>query len=335
MATVKYTVLYKYIHPLTKNPITNRQSDYSSYGSVIEQVRGSVQPTGFSGTWPKEQTAVNPLMVGEKQTGMMQDASYLDELTGFDPIAQQLGDEIKILSAEINALQQQKTKLEKDKVDSKATLLNLHPSGEINFGSGTTVATFETNATTGTINLYNSASKKCSATVGSYYSSSKYFISWSHDVECTNALNSYNYAVSNLPSINADITSKSATLNTKTIAYNDRIGRVAPQAEKNFIIDRNYPDSKNFDMLYCFDTTRMAYSKEYIFDKTSGNEKNVSLEVYIDTFKQVKGDPWFTASEHGSLQSAMAAASPLIKRLGKDNVKVVKNVPIDITVHIE
>jgi hypothetical protein len=130
--------------------------------------------------------------------------------------------------------------------------------------------------------------------------------------------------------------------NTKELSIEEMPGTVAPSdadqiTVNEFVTNRNFPSSKLYDMLFCFDSTKM--NSNIVEDETSlggyGGVKKLKVTNYTDTFKQVNGTPWFIASMHGSLSAAMKAAVPLVKRIGKENVKVMKQVPLEITVHIE
>lgn len=94
------------------------------------------------------------------------------------------------------------------------------------------------------------------------------------------------------------------------------------------IIAEQSPENQKFDMIF-------VYSG--ILDVNSLLDATVPLtqKVMVEKFERCKGDAWFVASKHSSLQSALLAAEPLVKSLGKEYVQVVKNVPLDITVGIE
>lgn len=95
---------------------------------------------------------------------------------------------------------------------------------------------------------------------------------------------------------------------------------------EDYQLERNYPTSKEFDMLYVFKGVQEV--SKYSFS-------NVTHEIGSDTFEQVKGDPWMVASVSGSLEAAMKTAERLVKKIGINNVKLCKNVPLELDLGIE
>lgn len=97
--------------------------------------------------------------------------------------------------------------------------------------------------------------------------------------------------------------------------------------EEEYTSARNYTTDKIFDMLFVFKNVRDVSAK---ISNGYG-----STTVLADTFEQVNGDPWFVTSVSGSLESAMRTAKRLVKKIGINNVKVVKKVPLELNVEIE
>lgn len=95
----------------------------------------------------------------------------------------------------------------------------------------------------------------------------------------------------------------------------------------DYLNSRNYTTDKAYDQLFVFKCVRKV--DEHI------PGSSVSYDISADTFVQVNGDPWFVASVSGSLEASMATATRLVKKIGINNVKVVKNVPIELQIGID
>lgn len=95
----------------------------------------------------------------------------------------------------------------------------------------------------------------------------------------------------------------------------------------NDTIDQQSPSNAKYDMLFVYDGVLDV--KSFITDAT------ITGSVLVEKFQRCRGEGFFIASTHSSLTSAINAADPLVKSIGKDNVKVVKVVPLDITVGLE
>lgn len=96
---------------------------------------------------------------------------------------------------------------------------------------------------------------------------------------------------------------------------------------EDYISERSVTTNPIFDQLFVFRRMRTVDS-----DISTASQ---TVAVYTDVFEQVKGDPWFVASIKGSLESAMISASKLVRKIGQANVKIVKNVPTELTLDIE
>lgn len=96
----------------------------------------------------------------------------------------------------------------------------------------------------------------------------------------------------------------------------------------DYMVSRNFTTDKIFDQLFVFSSVRKII-------KTLTGPPLTTYEVSADSFVQVNGDPWFVASVTGSLESAMTTATRLVKKIGIGNVKLVKNVPIELEIGIE
>lgn len=94
------------------------------------------------------------------------------------------------------------------------------------------------------------------------------------------------------------------------------------------ILLQESPSNPKYDMLYMF-------SGVTTLDNKLGGAIQPTKTVTVEEFTRCNGDAWFVASKHSSLKAALTAADPTIRSIGKENVKVVKSVPIDISVGIE
>lgn len=94
---------------------------------------------------------------------------------------------------------------------------------------------------------------------------------------------------------------------------------------------RNYTTDKVYDMLFVFTNVGVAVKNLVVGTSTAA----VTHKISVDKFVQVNGDPWFIASVSGSLESAMATAKRLVMKIGISNVKVVKQVPLELQIEIE
>lgn len=117
-----------------------------------------------------------------------------------------------------------------------------------------------------------------------------------------------------------------STLSTSTAATFKTADLPAGVKLEDYQVQRNYPTGKEFDMLYYYKGTGSIINY---------NVTPASHEVLGDVFEQVKGDPWMVASVSGSLESAMKTAERLVKKIGINNVKLVKNVPLELELGIE
>lgn len=93
------------------------------------------------------------------------------------------------------------------------------------------------------------------------------------------------------------------------------------------VLAEQSPDNAKYDMLFIYDGVQEINSF------LSGLITNA--HVVTEKFQRCKGEGWFVASTQASLQASLNAADALVRTLGKENVKVVKIVPLDITVGLE
>ena len=101
----------------------------------------------------------------------------------------------------------------------------------------------------------------------------------------------------------------------------------AGQSLDSYLSSRNYTTDKVFDQLFVFKAVKKVVP--------GLDAPYHTYDIHADSFVQVNGDPWFVASVTGSLESAMATATRLVKKIGISNVKLVKNVPIELEIGIE
>lgn len=132
-------------------------------------------------------------------------------------------------------------------------------------------------------------------------------------------------------------TTKKPITNTTAEKYDQTTKFVKAYDPENIdtttILEQKSPENQKYDMLFMYNgiyelNTLIA---EAIADAPGSGQ----YRVMVEKFDRCKGEAWFVASVHSSLQSAMKAATPIAKSMGKENVKVVKNVPIDIEVTLE
>lgn len=90
-------------------------------------------------------------------------------------------------------------------------------------------------------------------------------------------------------------------------------------------------DNAKYDMLFIYDGVQEL-------NQLLGDQLIPSATVphiVSEKFQRCKGEGFFVASNHASLQAAITASEPLVRSIGKDNVKVVKIVPLAITIGLE
>jgi len=125
---------------------------------------------------------------------------------------------------------------------------------------------------------------------------------------------------------------KKAITNTTTGKYegtNRFIKAYLPGAVNTAeILEQENSENPKYDMLFMYNG---------VFEINSFITSSVTAQhtVMSEKFERCKGEAWFMASLHTSLKSALRAAEPIAKAMGKANVRVVKNVPLDITVTME
>jgi hypothetical protein len=137
-------------------------------------------------------------------------------------------------------------------------------------------------------------------------------------------------------------TTKKPVTNETTAQYVDATGKPVLKYNKDYdtktqaadmaadLTEQNLPSNAKYDMIFVYDGV------EEVANYQAGASPNQTTHsVNADRFARCIGEPWFVASYHASLQSALNAADPLVKALGKNYVKVTKNVPLDITVGLE
>ena len=124
---------------------------------------------------------------------------------------------------------------------------------------------------------------------------------------------------------------KNVITNTTTSKYDDlkflksysSEGSVT-QAED--VMEQSAISNDKFDMLFIYNGV------ETLSAKVSFGGSNT---VIGEKFLRCNGQPWFVASRVSSFQDALNIAKRLIKSIGKDNVQIVKVVPLDMKVEIE
>lgn len=124
---------------------------------------------------------------------------------------------------------------------------------------------------------------------------------------------------------------KNVITNTTTSKYDDlkflksySSGGSVTQAED--VMEQSAISNDKFDMLFIYNGV------ETLSAKVSFGGSNT---VIGEKFLRCNGQPWFVASRVSSFQDALNIAKRLIKSIGKDNVQIVKVVPLDMKVEIE
>lgn len=96
------------------------------------------------------------------------------------------------------------------------------------------------------------------------------------------------------------------------------------QRLQNLIIEGNKATNPKFDMFFIYDGRNVIYS----------NKNGDFPYVLADHMKRILVSPWFVSSTHGSLEAAMTRAKALIKKIGVDNVRVGKVIPLEQYIEI-
>lgn len=101
------------------------------------------------------------------------------------------------------------------------------------------------------------------------------------------------------------------------------------------ISEENSSTNSKYDMVFLYNGTVPinSYLEHEIFTKDEG--KDAELSIISESFIRCKGEAWFVASTHSSSKAAIKSAEPLVRNIGKENVKVVKVVPLGVTVGLE
>ncbi|URZ09243.1 hypothetical protein [Clostridium felsineum] len=101
-------------------------------------------------------------------------------------------------------------------------------------------------------------------------------------------------------------------------------------SENKDILDAESSSNEKYDMFFIYDGI-LEINQALIPKLTEGP---ATPAIYCEKFQRCKGEAWFIASYHASLQAALNAAEPLVLALGKENVKVMKNAPLDVLVEL-
>ena len=98
------------------------------------------------------------------------------------------------------------------------------------------------------------------------------------------------------------------------------------------VLRQKSTENEKYDMLFMYDGVwDMAVNLPDVDEAALAANQTLMGEK----FERCNGEAWFVASKHPALAAALNAAKPIAKSIGKTNVRVVKNVPLDITVGIE
>lgn len=108
-------------------------------------------------------------------------------------------------------------------------------------------------------------------------------------------------------------------------------GTGQPGIDTAEILQQQSAENSKYDMLFMYNGVGEINSNSNLKLPTIATLPTMMAEK----FDRCNGEPWFVASVHTSLPSAIKAATPIAKSIGKNSVKVVKNVPLEISVDIE
>jgi len=91
-----------------------------------------------------------------------------------------------------------------------------------------------------------------------------------------------------------------------------------------------------YDMLFMYAgiAKEVGQANLHQAPSSSGANPKQAPYIYYDKMARIEYDVWFLYSIHASLKSAMIKAKELINVVGKDSIKVVKNVPLDKYIEI-
>lgn len=95
------------------------------------------------------------------------------------------------------------------------------------------------------------------------------------------------------------------------------------------ILAQQSPSNQKYDMIFMYDGVLD------VANIVGAAAMAPMTTLIVEKFARCNGEAWFVSSVHTSLQAAINRATPIVKSIGKENVRVVKNVPIDIKVEIE
>ncbi|URZ18526.1 hypothetical protein [Clostridium felsineum] len=124
-----------------------------------------------------------------------------------------------------------------------------------------------------------------------------------------------------------NLTSSVYDTDTRFLKAFDSLTNIAGNKD---ILDAESSSNAKYDMLFVYDGI-MEINEAL---KPALPVNNTSPAIYSEKFERCKGEAWFIASYHASLQAALNAAEPLVLALGKENVKVMKNAPLDVLVEL-
>lgn len=114
--------------------------------------------------------------------------------------------------------------------------------------------------------------------------------------------------------------------------YNSKIDTVQ-QASDTAV--QNSPTNEKFNMLFYYTGTLTV--NDYISSNLSvGTSYDAAtISIISDSFEQCIGDPWILYATKYSFKSALEIAKTLVRKVGIDNVKVVKEVPLKEYIDVE
>ena len=103
--------------------------------------------------------------------------------------------------------------------------------------------------------------------------------------------------------------------------------------QANDVIQENSPSNEKYNMLFMYNGVKTINNNinKRIYYSTDGR---CTLTINDDDFIQMNADPWILYASRLSLESATRIAKELVKKIGLENVKVTKMVPLKTLIDI-
>lgn len=113
--------------------------------------------------------------------------------------------------------------------------------------------------------------------------------------------------------------------------YNSKTSSVEQATETT---EQNSSTNEKFNMLFYYTGTLTV--NDYLSTKIEiGYSPTTTITILSDAFEQCIGDPWMLYSTKYSFKAALEIAKTLVRKVGIDNVKVTKEVPLKEYIDVE